>query len=158
MARRKHILAVFCAVCALSAAAPAAAGTLVTRADRATLAQMNKARTSRGLPPLRLDLRLQRAARAHSLDMLRRDYFAHGAFAERLARFDVRGPRVGENLAWGTGSRGSAGAIVRAWLRSPGHRRNLLRPGFRRVGVAAVLGNFAGHRGARMVTADFAGH
>jgi uncharacterized protein YkwD len=68
----------------------------------------------------------------------------------------ARGPIFGENLAWGTGSLGSAGAIVSQWLASPPHRANLLRRGFARVGVAAPLGNFLGHH-ARVATADFAG-
>jgi hypothetical protein len=46
---------------------------------------------------------------------------------------------------------------VRLWLRSPRHRGNLLRPGFRRLGIAAPRGEFLGWRGARVVTLDFAG-
>ena len=42
---------------------------------------------------------------------------------------------AGENLAWGTGSRGTARGIVAAWLASPEHRANLLRPSFARVGI-----------------------
>jgi len=67
--------------------------------------------------------------------------------------------RVAENLAWGTGARGTAAGIVRAWLASPGHRRNLLRPGFRRIGLGEVTTpSFQGVDGARLVTADFAGY
>ena len=43
------------------------------------------------------------------------------------------------------------------WLNSPPHRKNLLRAGFRRVGVGAMMGTFSGTGGARVVTADFAG-
>ena len=42
-------------------------------------------------------------------------------------------------------------------LASPAHRAVLLRPGFRRVGVGAYQGNFAGRHDALVVTADFAG-
>jgi uncharacterized protein YkwD len=118
---------------------------------------MNEARAAHGLAPLRLDPRLQRAARAHSGDMLRRNYFAHGPFASRLARFGVRGPRVGENLAWGVGAGADAREVVRRWLASPRHRANLLRRGFRRVGIGAASGTFAGYNGAVVLTADFAG-
>jgi uncharacterized protein YkwD len=121
------------------------------------LAAMNETRAAHGLAPLRLDPRLQRAARAHSSDMIRRQYFAHGPFLSRLARFGVRGPRVGENLAWGVGSAADARAVVRGWLASPRHRANLLRRGFRRVGIASLIGPFAGHGRAAVVTADFAG-
>ena len=40
---------------------------------------------------------------------------------------------------------------------SPGHRANLLRPGWNRIGLGALKGNFLGYTGATVVTADFAG-
>ena len=42
-------------------------------------------------------------------------------------------------------------------MSSPGHRANLLRPGFRRIGIGALVGRFSGYSGATVVTADFAG-
>jgi uncharacterized protein YkwD len=121
------------------------------------LAAMNEVRATHGLAPLRLDPRLQRAAHAHSSDMLRRNYFAHGPFVSRLARFGVRGPRVGENLAWGVGAGADPHQVVRSWLASPRHRANLLRRGFRRVGIGLLVGSFAGYSRAAVMTADFAG-
>jgi uncharacterized protein YkwD len=129
----------------------------ISSSDRSLLGAMNHARAAHGLAALRLDATLQRAARAHSRDMLRRNYFAHGPYLQRIVSFGTRGPVVGENLAWGVGARARASWIVQAWLRSPLHRRNLLRPGFRRVGVASLRGTFNGLAGARVVTADFAG-
>jgi uncharacterized protein YkwD len=81
----------------------------------------------------------------------------HGAFAARLASFGARGPAYGENLAWATGSSARPGVILRAWLASPGHRANVLRPGWQRLGIGAAVGEFAGYSGATVVTADFAG-
>jgi uncharacterized protein YkwD len=118
---------------------------------------MNEVRATHGLPALRLDERLGRAARAHSLDMLHHNYFAHGNFGSRMHSFGVQGRVTGENLAWGTGSAARSRVIVAEWLASPPHRANLLRPGFRRVGVGAVVGSFAGYSRAAVVTADFAG-
>lgn len=89
--------------------------------------------------------------------MLQRDYFDHGPMAQRLLRFGARGPRLGENLAWGVGTLAATRMIVRKWLASPPHRANLLRPGFRRVGVGTVVGTFMGYSKAKLVTADFAG-
>jgi len=120
------------------------------------LAAINEARAAHGLAPLRLDRRLQRAAHAHSSDMVRRNYFAHGPFIRRLARFGVRG-RVGENLAWGVGSGADARHVVQRWLASPRHRANLLQHGFRRVGLGLRVGTFAGYGNAVVITADFAG-
>jgi uncharacterized protein YkwD len=111
---------------------------------------MNTIRATHGVPPLRIGKALSRAARAHSVDMVRRDYFDHGPFVQRLRRFGVRAPYVGENLA--SGSRPlSAVAIVQMWIASPPHRQNLLDRGFRRIGVGV-----AGYN-TRLITADFAG-
>jgi uncharacterized protein YkwD len=118
---------------------------------------MNRVRAAHGLRPLRFDPRLERAARSHSHTMISTGSFSHGEFGSRLLRFDVGGRLAGENLAWGSGGAGSARAIVAAWLASPAHRANLLRPSFRRVGVGALVGIFQGVSGAHVVTADFAG-
>jgi Uncharacterized protein with SCP/PR1 domains len=150
----KRALPVAIAVAAL--AGPASAATM-SRSEASLLRQMNNARTARHLAPLRADATLQRAARSHSVDMVRRRYFAHGNFALRMHRFHIAGSFAGENLAWGVGARAAARTIVAEWLASPEHRKNLLRPGFRRVGLATLVGSFSGYAGATVVTADFAG-
>jgi uncharacterized protein YkwD len=128
-----------------------------TTAELAMLQAMNAARHAHGLAPLRIDRRLQRAACGHSRAMLRTDSFSHGAFAARIRRAGVRARRVGENLAWGVGALAQAQSIVSVWLASPEHRANLLRPGYRTVGVGIRVGTFEGHAGASVITTDFAG-
>jgi uncharacterized protein YkwD len=125
--------------------------------EQALLAEVNRVRAEHGLRALRKDGRLIRAARAHTLRMLRSNRFAHGDITVRLRRYGVRRGRVGENLAWGAGTYATPRAIVRMWLSSPTHRANLLRPGFRRIGLGAAVGSFAGYAGAVVVTADFQG-
>jgi uncharacterized protein YkwD len=131
--------------------------TALSQAESSLLSAMNTVRVAHGLQPLRADLRLERVARRHSSKMLRTGRFAHGAFAKRIRRVGVHAPRVGENLAWGSGRLSAAATIVQMWLASPEHRANLLHPGYRIVGVGALRGSFAGTRGALMVTTDFAG-
>jgi len=143
-------------VAALVCAAPSLASGL-TLPEQALLAGVNQTRSAHGLVPLRVDWRLERAARAHSAEMLREYYFGHGAFAWRIRQYGAPGPAFGENLAWGVGGAATAATVVRMWLNSPGHRANLLRPGFRRVGVAAPEGAFLGYSDARVITVDFAG-
>jgi uncharacterized protein YkwD len=145
------------AVATVALLAAPAAGASLSSPESALLRQMNGVRAAHGLAPLRLDVRLQGAARFHSHEMLAGDVFEHGAFASRMARFHVTGSLAGENLAWGIGRSGTAAGIVAAWLASPEHRANLLRPSFTRVGVGELTGGFLGHAGARVVTADFAG-
>jgi uncharacterized protein YkwD len=143
------------AACALT---PTPASALTpSPAETALLTALNEVRIAHGLLPLRADGRLTRAARGHSAKMICTDRFFHGAFARRIRRVGVRAPRVGENLAWGTGSLARARAIVSTWLTSPPHRANLLHPGYRMIGVGAVRGSFNGHRGALVITTDFAG-
>ncbi len=144
------------AVAGAAAAGPVRAATL-SPPEAAILREMNQTRGAHGLRPLALDPALLRAARFHSAAMLRGGFFAHGDFFSRIRRFGARGPAFGENLAWGTGRYASAQGFVSRWLASPGHRANLLRPGFRRVGVGAVTGSFQGYSGATLVTTDFAG-
>jgi uncharacterized protein YkwD len=136
---------------------PGASAASLSRPERGILREMNTVRAAHGLPALRFDGRLERAARFHSRDMVAHDYFAHGAFGGRMLSFNITGRVAGENLAWGVGRKGTARGIIQAWLASPLHRANLLNGSFRRVGVSAVLGSFSGYRGATVVTADFAG-
>ena len=154
--RSRYLIPLVIAALTVVLAGPAQA-TDAAAVERALLDEVNRVRSAHGLPALRLDATLQRAARSHSDDMLRRGYFGHGSFAERLARFGARGPRLGENLAWGAGTAAAARHMVQRWLASPPHRANLLRPGFQRIGVGASVGSFSGYESVRLVTADFAG-
>jgi len=135
----------------------AAAGAGAKASTSASLLRVvNATRVAHHLRPLRLDTGLQRAARAHTGEMLRGDYFSHGDFYGRMVRFHLTGS-LGENLAWGSGSYASARSIVRMWLASPAHRANLLRPGYSRIGLGVASGSFQGAAGATVVTADFGG-
>ncbi len=141
---------------ALSLVVPATAARASSR-ETSLLRELNRVRTQHGLGGLSFDARLHRAARAHSREMVASNTFGHGAFRSRMAAFGVTGSIAGENLAWGTGRRGTARGIVAGWLASPGHRANLLRPSFTRVGIGDLGASFLGHPRARVVTADFAG-
>ena len=156
MLARKQVVAILATTTAAIAVAPGAGGGSPS-AEASLLVEINRVRAAHGLAPLRPDATLRRAARSHSADMLRRGYFSHDRITRRLASFGVRSPLVGENLAWGTRGGASPGRVVRLWLRSATHRANLLRPGFRRVGIGSLAGPFAGHDEAVVVTADFAG-
>src|SRR5436309_184750 len=83
--------------------------------------------------------------------LLAHDYFAHGDFAARMTAFHVRGLRMGENLAWGSGPYARATMVVREWLGSPEHRANLLDRRFVRIGVGVVRGSFQGVENAAVV-------
>jgi uncharacterized protein YkwD len=159
LSRRHHTCALCIVAIALLLVAPRAALAAARRTTpaRAFLAAVNATRVSFGLRQLRVERALQRAAVSHSVDMLRRRYFAHGDFRDRMLAFHACCTIVGENLAWGTGTDASAKTIVREWLASPEHRANLLRPAYLHVGFGVVKGDFLGAPGTTVVTADFAG-
>jgi uncharacterized protein YkwD len=116
---------------------------------RATLCLLNAERSRRGLPRLRLNERLSEAAERHSRDMVRRRYFSHdslggASFVDRIRRTgylrSARSWSVAENLAWGSGNRGTPEQIMRSWMHSPGHRSNILTGRFREVGIGVIEG------------------
>jgi uncharacterized protein YkwD len=152
---KNKILVTFLASFAFLGPAAGAQARTLSSSEASLLQTMNSVRTSKHLAPLRLDIRLLRAARGHSTDMMHRQYFAHGAVGGRVLAEGAHGPIFGEDLAWGTGV-GAQWAVSR-WLASPPHRAVLLRPGFRRVGIGIAFGTFAGHGSAVVFTADFAG-
>jgi len=150
---------------AASATVPATSAAARARSSHAVVRLLNAARARHGAQPLREDRRLDRAARAHSRDMVANRYFAHqsrsgGPPSRRIAHTGwMRGRRrwhVGENLAWGTRRSARPAAIVAAWLGSPDHRRIMLDPRYRVVGVGVERGTpFAEPGRGRTYTADF---
>ncbi len=135
----------------------------------AILAETNRERTSRGLQPLKPDLRLARAADGHTKflvlagalwhrswlpgretleDRVRAEGLRASALSENLAFFTVRPPAVrrdGEGeLVDGEDAdlrvEKLAAKFVRAWLDSPRHRANLLSPNFTHLGSAVQTG------------------
>jgi uncharacterized protein YkwD len=129
----------------------------VSSQEQNLLRSINQARARYGAPPLRIASPLQRAARSHSKSMLRTGNFTHGDWYRRLRRYGANAQKLGETIAWGVGTDGTAAAIVRTWLASPPHRSTLLDRGFRYVGVGVAVGSFSGYGGASIATADFGG-
>ena len=137
-------------------------------ARNATVCLINRERARRGLRKLRVSRALRIASGRHSADMARRDFFSHVSpgGAGVLDRIRATGiaiasaggsVSVGETIAWGGGRLGTPKSIVRMWMNSPGHRANLLRPGYRRIGVGVAAGAPQGGAGtARTFTANFA--
>ena len=53
---------------------------------------------------------------------------------------------IGENIAYGSGSRSSPRSIGRAWMNSPGHRANILSSNYREIGIGLAIGTPVGSR------------
>jgi uncharacterized protein YkwD len=87
------------------------------------IAKVNAERRSRGLRPLKISEKLMTVARGWSgvQARQRRMYHSNNGF--------------GENVAYG---QPTPDAVMRDWMNSPGHRRNILSPSYSEIGVGAV--------------------
>jgi len=135
--------------------------------DAGLLTDLNRIRLDHGLAPLSPSPGLDAAATAHSEDMVAKGYFSHSSangtpFWKRIAAYyplaSYGSWSVGENLLWSSGHIGAA-AGLKAWMASPRHRANILFPGWRQIGIAAVSsprapGTYRG-RPVTVITTDF---
>jgi uncharacterized protein YkwD len=92
-------------------------------------------------PPLRANLRLERAAAAHAQDMAGHQYVEHvgrdgSTFAQRITRARYEWHSVGENVAAG---QRTPEDVVQDWLASPGHCANIMSGDFTEMGVAFAV-------------------
>jgi uncharacterized protein YkwD len=130
----------------------------------AVLCLHNKVRAQHGLPALREDGDLRQAAAGHSSDMVDHRYFEHTTPGGRTMVDRIVGAgyvranaawMLGENLEWGTGRLATPRGAVKAWLDSPPHRANLLKRGYREVGIGVALGVPNGDQPGATYTVDF---
>jgi uncharacterized protein YkwD/uncharacterized membrane protein required for colicin V production len=113
---------------------------------------LNHERTTRGLLPLRLNVRARVVARDFSTDMFARGYFSHvdpegQTPFDRMTAGGVTYKVAGENLALSP----TVELAHEGLMKSPGHRANILSPDYHAVGIGIVNG---GPNGI-MVTQDF---
>jgi uncharacterized protein YkwD/uncharacterized membrane protein required for colicin V production len=121
--------------------------------ERRMLELVNAERQTAGLQPLTLDPAITAVARAHSRAMFEQRFFAHtdpGGHSpfDRMSRGGVRFRTAGENLAYAP----SVEQAHTGLMNSPGHRANILRPEFRRIGIGVIASDGYG----RMYTQNFA--
>ena len=100
---------------------------------RAVLCLVNRQRIEHHLPRLIASAKLDRSAQGWTDSMVDSDDFTHGrAFMNRISATGFDWSTVGENIATGFLT---PAAVVRAWMRSPGHCANILDPAYREVGT-----------------------
>lgn len=181
MGPKSPLLAALAAIAALALApSPAAAGTAIAppaacpgqtyldapigTQEEAMRCMTEYARRHADLGELAGSEQLDRSARGKSGDILRCDSFSHFACGREFTYWiresgylSAQCWRAGENLAWGTGREGTVRSIFRAWMRSPGHRRNILGD-FAQVGISLDVGDLAGRRGTHVWTQHFGSH
>ncbi|WP_343081152.1 CAP domain-containing protein [Ostreiculturibacter nitratireducens] len=128
------VASAFSAARAESCAVPVGAQAEIAKAIAAT----NAERRARGLPELKVSSALTKAAQGHACAMVRTDTFSHrlAGSSGPKARIRAAGCRTtlaAENIAMGYSS---AEATMALWMKSSGHRRNILLRGVTSVGIA----------------------
>lgn len=126
-----------------AAAAPApATAAAVPAVAQEILNDVNAERSSRGLPALKWNPQLADVAAQWNQNMNNT-----GAFQHRNLNLLFDDPAfghyggLGENIFKGSGASFSSGAIHVAWMRSDGHRKNVLSPGFDSIGISVLCVN-----------------
>lgn len=122
---------------ALAVAAPAPA---LADPAQSVLASVNALRAKAGCGPLKLNKALMAAAQTHATNMAEQDFFGHTGkdgrgFASRIRKQGYTYGLAAENIAAG---QPTVERAIKAWLESPGHRRNILNCKFRDTGIAMV--------------------
>lgn len=84
-----------------------------------------------------MDEKLMNTARAKSADMASKNYFSHtsptyGSPFDQMKANGITYRAAAENIAMG---QRSAEEVVKGWMESPGHRQNILTPGFTHIGI-----------------------
>jgi uncharacterized protein YkwD len=125
----------------------------------------NQIRERNGLPLLKGNTKLRRAAEGHSSEMVQKRYFDHtsptgATMVDRiLAAGYVRADQgwvLGENLEWGTGNLSTPRGALDAWMKSPGHRSNILKRSYRQMGIGIAPGiPVSGGGTGATITVDF---
>lgn len=105
----------------------------------------NSERSKLGLPFLRLDSDLTEVAQGHAEDMALNNYFSHtspsaGTFTDRLKADGISYSTAGENIARNTVI--DAQTIMNQWMTSSGHKANILKSSYGRLGVGQASGRW----------------
>jgi uncharacterized protein YkwD len=115
--------------------------------EEAVFAMTNDLRRRNGLPAFLKDECCGDAARGHSADMFTRNYFSHTDPEGRSVQGRMpANPAIrlwGENIWTGRGYNPRqiqylAQKIMDSWMKSPGHRKNILSPGYTHLGVGVI--------------------
>lgn len=106
---------------------------------------VNQERAKVGLQPLKADPEMTAVARSHSKDMFARGYFSHYSPEgkdpfDRMRSAEVKFLAAGENLALGQ----TLKICHQGLMNSPGHRANILRPQYGRLGIGVLDGGVRG--------------
>ncbi len=116
--------------------------------EQLAYALVNDERTRDGDAPLTMREDLRRVARAHSEDMVARNFFDHTnpdneTPWDRMRAAGITWNSAGENIAWNNYS-SQAEVAVNGWMGSTGHRNNILNDSFTHTGMGVAFDGAGG--------------
>lgn len=111
--------------------------------EKEVIRLVNVERAKNGLKPLKENWELSRVARYKSMDMRDKGYFSHtsptyGSPFDMMKAFGITYSYAGENIAMG---QRTPEEVMKGWMNSPGHRRNILSENFTEIGVGYAANN-----------------
>lgn len=123
---------------------PAATTGSVNEFEKKVFELVNQERAKAGLKALQLDTELSEVARAKSADMKNKGYFSHqsptyGSPFDMMKQFGITYKTAGENIAKG---QKTPEEVMKAWMNSDGHRKNIMSADFTHIGVGYVDGHW----------------
>jgi uncharacterized protein YkwD len=133
---------ILCALvaCLIVPALPAGTAAARASAEDQMLAKINSYRSQHGLPRVRKSKSLTRSAERYSWRQLNGGYFGHSSRIQASSKYR----RLGEILAFLSGTRAQVSSAFRMWLNSGGHRAVIMDRRFRYVGAGRASGRFRG--------------
>lgn len=127
-----------------------ASATSVVDAEACFVNAINAERSSRGIDPMEIDAGLTSYARQHTQAMITAGGLFHSTSAQLAAILPEGKTSWGENVGYAA----NCARLHRAFMESPGHKKNILDPGFTRMVVGAVVSS----NGSLWATEVFYGH
>ena len=113
--------------------------------EQKVVALTNQERAKNGLPALKVNTTLSKMAHEKARDMSANNYFSHtsptyGSPFDMMKKYGITYNYAGENIAMG---QQTPEDVVKAWMNSEGHRKNILSPNYNYIGVGYVAqGNY----------------
>ncbi|MGI8466901.1 MAG: CAP domain-containing protein [Pyrinomonadaceae bacterium] len=119
--------------------------TLISSLERRAFDLLNEKRIANNLSPLKWNEQMAQAARFHSENMARENYFSHtesngSTVKERAALFGERDwTAIGENIAFNRGISKPVEMACTQWLQSAGHRENIMDKAWNESGIGVAV-------------------
>ena len=106
------------------------------------LQQVNKERKAAGVKPLALYEPINKTAQEKAVDLYKTKVFDHysknlGWCTDQFERAGISYSAAAENIAWG---QGSVSSVMKDWMNSSGHKRNILDKNMTHLGVGYYKG------------------